>query len=43
MTGNANGITERLVDYTLGLKYEDIPPEVIERTKQLFWTSSAAP
>ena len=36
MTGNANGITERLVDYTLGLKYEDIPPEVIERTKQLF-------
>ena len=36
MAGNGNGITERLVDYTLSLKYEDIPPEVIERTKQLF-------
>ena len=36
MAATDNGITERLVDYTLGLRYEDIPPEVIERTKQLF-------
>ena len=35
MAGTDGGITERLVDYALGLKYEEIPPEVIERAKQL--------
>ena len=28
--------TERLVDHALGLSYESLPPEVIDRTKQLF-------
>ena len=36
MTAQGNGVTERLVDYTLGLSYESIPPKVLERTKQLF-------
>jgi 2-methylcitrate dehydratase PrpD len=36
MTRQSNGITERLVDYALGLKHEEIPPEAVERAKQLF-------
>ncbi len=31
----ANGITNALVDYAQTLKYEDIPPEVLERTKHM--------
>ena len=31
-----NDLTEELVDYSLRLKFEDIPPNVIERAKQLF-------
>ncbi len=31
----ATGITTALVDYAQSLKYEDIPPEVLERTKQM--------
>ena len=31
----ANGITSALVDYAQTLKYEDIPPEVLERTKHM--------
>ena len=31
-----DGLTEQLVDYTLGLTYESIPPEVVDRTKQFF-------
>ena len=31
----ATGITTALVDYAQTLKYEDIPPEVLERTKQM--------
>ena len=31
----ATGITNALVDYAQALKYEDIPPEVLERTKQM--------
>ena len=30
------GISEQLVDYTLGLSSEAVPPEVLDRTKQLF-------
>ena len=33
---DGNDITERLVDYSLGLHYEDIPPEAVDRAKQLF-------
>ena len=33
---STNNITEKLVDYSLRLKFEDIPPNVIERSKQLF-------
>ena len=29
-------LTEDLVDYTLGLGHESIPPEVLDKTKQLF-------
>ena len=29
-------LTERLVDYSLNLKYEDVPPQAIERVKQIF-------
>ena len=36
MTVQRDGLTERLVDHTLGLKYESLPSEVRERTKQLF-------
>ena len=35
MTEQGNGLSERLVDYTLGLSYENLPPEVVDRTKQL--------
>ena len=36
MTANpTGGVTTALVDYAHSLKYEDIPPEVIERTKQM--------
>ncbi len=28
-------LTERLVEYALALSYEDLPPEVVERTKRL--------
>src|SRR5205809_1666263 len=28
-------LTERLVEYALALSYEDLPPEVVERTKCL--------
>lgn len=35
MTDRGNGLSERLVDYTLGLSYESLPPEVVDRTKQL--------
>ncbi len=28
-------LTERLVEYALTLSYEDLPPEVVERTKCL--------
>ena len=31
----ATGITNALVDYAQNLKYEDIPPEVLERTKHM--------
>ena len=31
----ATGITNALVDYAQNLKYEDIPPDVLERTKQM--------
>ena len=31
----ATGITNALVDYAQTLKYEDIPPEVLERTKHM--------
>ena len=31
----ATGVTTALVDYAHSLKYEDIPPEVLERTKQM--------
>ena len=31
----ATGVTTALVDYAQSLKYEDIPPEVLERTKQM--------
>ena len=31
----ATGITDALVDYAQTLKYEDIPPDVLERTKQM--------
>ena len=35
MTNGANGVTNALVDYAQNLKYEDIPPAVLERTKQM--------
>ena len=35
MTTSATGVTIALVDYAQSLKYEDIPPEVLERTKQM--------
>ena len=31
----ATGITNALVDYAQNLKYEDVPPEVLERTKHM--------
>ena len=34
-TSQANGVTTALVDYAHALKYEDVPPEVLERTKQM--------
>ena len=36
MSYKKNEITNSLIDYALNLKYEDIPPAVIERTKQMF-------
>lgn len=27
--------TQKLSEYTVGLKYEDIPPEVVERAKMI--------
>ncbi len=36
MAPESNGIIERLVDYSLGLSYEALPPRVLDRTKQLF-------
>ena len=35
MTARTNGITNALVEYAQTLKYEDIPPETLERTKQM--------
>ena len=35
MATRPNGITNALVDYAQTLKYEDIPPEVLERTKHM--------
>ena len=35
MTNGAKGLTDSLVDYAQNLKYEDIPPAVLERTKQM--------
>ena len=36
MTVQDRDLSERFVDYTLGLSYESLPPEVLDRTKQLF-------
>ena len=36
MTVQKDGLTEQLADHVLGLNYESIPPEVLDRTKQLF-------
>ncbi|MBI2166075.1 MAG: MmgE/PrpD family protein [Chloroflexi bacterium] len=36
MTERRDGLTQRFVEYALGLGYEDIPPQVIERAKHLF-------
>jgi 2-methylcitrate dehydratase PrpD len=36
VTIEKDGLTEQLVDYTLGLTYENLPPEVLDRTKQFF-------
>ena len=36
MNAQQDDLTERLVDYTLDLSYESLPPEVVARTKQLF-------
>ena len=35
MATRATGVTTALVDYAQNLKYEDIPPEVLERTKHM--------
>ncbi len=35
MATEATGVTTALVDYAQSIKYEDIPPEALERTKQL--------
>ena len=35
MATRSNGVTNALVDYAQNLKYEDIPPEVLERTKHM--------
>ncbi len=35
MARNPSGVTVALVDYAQSLKYEDIPPEALERTKHL--------
>ena len=35
MSTEKYGLSEQLVDYTLNLGYESIPPDVIDRTKQL--------
>ena len=34
-------MTERLVEYAQALSYEDLPPEVVERTKRLIRGSRA--
>ena len=34
MSTAREGVSEALVDYAHSLKYEDIPPQVLERTKQ---------
>lgn len=36
MNAQQDNLTEQLVDYTLGLSYESLPPGVVDRTKQLF-------
>ena len=36
MTVQGKGLTEQLLDHTLELSYESLPPEVVDRTKQLF-------
>ena len=36
MTVESKGLSEQLVDYTRGLSYESLPPEVLDRTKELF-------
>ena len=36
MVATAKGVSQRLAEYALTLKYDEIPSEVIERTKHLF-------
>ena len=36
MKVQGRGLTEQLLDHTLELSYESLPPEVVDRTKQLF-------
>ena len=36
MTVEEKGLTEQLLDYTREFSYESLPPEVLDRTKQLF-------
>ena len=35
MSTTTEGVSEALVDYSHTLRYEDIPPEVLERTKHM--------
>jgi 2-methylcitrate dehydratase PrpD len=36
MTTVTATVTERLADYVAGLRFEDVPPEIVERTKERF-------
>lgn len=36
-------LTERLGEYAQSLSYEDLPPEVVERTKRLILDTVGAP